>query len=86
LWAGGFDVDWDRLYQGGKPQRLRLPVYPFAQEYYWSRKSILAKSNGHLQPLNGNTGRLKDVLDRIEKGFISQDEGARIVKSLLVAN
>ncbi|MCC9020865.1 SDR family NAD(P)-dependent oxidoreductase [Bacillus nakamurai] len=35
LWAKGLQVDWDRLYSGGKPRRISLPAYPFAKEPYW---------------------------------------------------
>ncbi|MFY0578015.1 hypothetical protein ACN28S_30140 [Cystobacter fuscus] len=35
LWVKGLAVDWERLYASGKPQRIPLPVYPFARQRYW---------------------------------------------------
>jgi acyl transferase domain-containing protein/NAD(P)-dependent dehydrogenase (short-subunit alcohol dehydrogenase family)/acyl carrier protein len=36
LWVRGMHVDWRRLYPDAKYQRVRLPLYPFARERYWS--------------------------------------------------
>lgn len=38
LWANGLSVDWSRLYSRPRPQRVRLPKYPFARERYWMRE------------------------------------------------
>ncbi|QYF93475.1 SDR family NAD(P)-dependent oxidoreductase [Massilia sp. PAMC28688] len=35
LWVRGLDLDWNTLYAGGKPARVRLPAYPFARERHW---------------------------------------------------
>ncbi|WP_395787551.1 SDR family NAD(P)-dependent oxidoreductase [Aquimonas sp.] len=35
LWVQGLRIDWTRLYAESRPQRLRLPTYPFARERYW---------------------------------------------------
>ena len=35
LWVKGVDVDWKKLYGEIKPQRINLPVYPFAKQRYW---------------------------------------------------
>jgi len=35
LYCQGYDLPWDRLFGSGKPRRLSLPTYPFAQESYW---------------------------------------------------
>ncbi|MGI6668752.1 MAG: SDR family NAD(P)-dependent oxidoreductase [Acetivibrionales bacterium] len=35
LWVSGAAIDWNLLYQGNKPRRVRLPSYPFARERYW---------------------------------------------------
>jgi acyl transferase domain-containing protein/enoyl-CoA hydratase/carnithine racemase/aryl carrier-like protein len=40
LWVKGLDFDWHKLYGQTRPQRIRLPGYPFANERYW-----LAPSN-----------------------------------------
>ncbi|MGH9346211.1 MAG: SDR family NAD(P)-dependent oxidoreductase, partial [Vicinamibacterales bacterium] len=33
-WLEGAFIDWDRLYAGEKPRRVRLPGYPFAHKRY----------------------------------------------------
>jgi acyl transferase domain-containing protein/acyl carrier protein/SAM-dependent methyltransferase len=35
LWVQGNVINWELLYEGGKPQRISLPTYPFAKEHYW---------------------------------------------------
>jgi acyl transferase domain-containing protein/acyl carrier protein/SAM-dependent methyltransferase len=35
LWVNGLEIDWDKLYQAVKPQRISLPTYPFSRERYW---------------------------------------------------
>lgn len=35
FWTKGLQLDWQLFYPTLLPQRLRLPVYPFAQERYW---------------------------------------------------
>ncbi len=35
LWVKGLDPDWSGLYRSGRPNRVRLPTYPFARERYW---------------------------------------------------
>ncbi|MET0649250.1 MAG: condensation domain-containing protein, partial [Pyrinomonadaceae bacterium] len=35
LWLRGVRVEWAGLYGGARPQRLRLPLYPFERRRYW---------------------------------------------------
>lgn len=35
LWVSGLELDWNQLYGEDKPQRISLPLYPFAKERYW---------------------------------------------------
>lgn len=35
FWVKGLDLDWQKLYTRGRPERISLPVYPFAKERYW---------------------------------------------------
>jgi acyl transferase domain-containing protein/enoyl-CoA hydratase/carnithine racemase/aryl carrier-like protein len=38
LWVDGVDLPWDTLHRdapGARPQRIELPLYPFALERYW---------------------------------------------------
>ncbi len=34
LWVKGLNFDWNRLYEGKKPDRISLPSYPFSREIY----------------------------------------------------
>jgi polyketide synthase PksN len=35
LWVKGLAFDWHSLYGDSKPQRIGLPLYPFAKQRYW---------------------------------------------------
>jgi len=37
LWVNGYDIQWEKLYQGHEPlpQRISLPAYPFMRTRYW---------------------------------------------------
>jgi acyl transferase domain-containing protein/enoyl-CoA hydratase/carnithine racemase/NAD(P)-dependent dehydrogenase (short-subunit alcohol dehydrogenase family)/acyl carrier protein/SAM-dependent methyltransferase len=35
VWVKGLELDWNRLYDGARPRRIHLPLYPFAKERYW---------------------------------------------------
>jgi acyl transferase domain-containing protein len=35
LWVQGVELDWNKLYREAKPQRICLPLYPFARERHW---------------------------------------------------
>lgn len=35
MWSRGLTIDWELLYDGVKPPRVSLPVYPFARKKYW---------------------------------------------------
>ncbi|WP_165583431.1 SDR family NAD(P)-dependent oxidoreductase [Aquimarina atlantica] len=39
LWIKGLKLDWYRLYEGEKVNRIPLPSYPFAKERYWLNTS-----------------------------------------------
>nr|WP_294549481.1 SDR family NAD(P)-dependent oxidoreductase [uncultured Rhodopila sp.] len=34
-WLAGQEVDWEALHTEGRPRRMSLPGYPFADERYW---------------------------------------------------
>jgi hypothetical protein len=65
---------------------MRLPVYPFAKEIYWSDHTALTKSSAPQPSPNGNTGSLEDIIDKIEKGLIDENEGAKILNELVSVN
>jgi acyl transferase domain-containing protein/enoyl-CoA hydratase/carnithine racemase/acyl carrier protein len=39
LWVKGLEWDWLKLYGQHKPQKISLPLYPFAKERYWIETS-----------------------------------------------
>jgi polyketide synthase PksN len=52
LWVQGVEVDWPQLYaetnfQGRRPRRISLPVYPFAQQRHWISESAVGQGNRH---------------------------------------
>ncbi|WP_054749804.1 beta-ketoacyl synthase N-terminal-like domain-containing protein [Ruminiclostridium josui] len=59
LWINGESVNWELLYGEGKPRKISLPTYPFANEHYWipivdsEAKNILGnkKATEWLHPL-----------------------------------
>ncbi|HEX4715176.1 MAG TPA: polyketide synthase dehydratase domain-containing protein, partial [Ktedonobacteraceae bacterium] len=60
LWVKGLEVDWKKLYGEKAPRRLRLPLYPFAQERYW----IDVEQNGPARGGMVTTGMLHPLLHR----------------------
>jgi polyketide synthase PksN len=64
-WTHGSEVNWDLLYPGAKPRRLRLPGYPFARKICSFSRSETALVAGHeadavLHPLvHRNTSDLR---------------------------
>ncbi|MDX8031365.1 amino acid adenylation domain-containing protein [Lentzea sp. BCCO 10_0856] len=35
MWCGGCEIDWQRLHEPQRPQRVSLPAYPFKRERVW---------------------------------------------------
>ncbi|WP_238651999.1 SDR family NAD(P)-dependent oxidoreductase [Paenibacillus piscarius] len=56
LWVLGTQIDWTHLFTGGKPQKVSLPLYPFARERYWlespgpAATAVHGLAAGHPQP------------------------------------
>ncbi|QHI36099.1 Polyketide synthase PksL [Kordia antarctica] len=76
LWTRGLDVDWNILYGEAKPERMRLPLYPFARERYWientavhNQTTVYVEAVAKVHPLlHQNTASLK------EQGFTDASE------------
>ncbi|SFE51956.1 Acyl transferase domain-containing protein [Chitinophaga sp. CF118] len=53
LWVKGVSVDWTGLYLEDKPNKISLPMYPFARERYWipKGKGKIAEKKKNLHPL-----------------------------------
>ena len=67
-WTAGEDVEWEKLHANTLPQRVSLPVYPFARESYPLSNSVapakanVAHENAPLHPLvSHNSSTLKEV-------------------------
>ncbi|PSL48187.1 acyl transferase domain-containing protein [Chitinophaga niastensis] len=41
LYCQGYELPWPLLYGDVLPQRVHLPTYPFAQEYYWVTPAVV---------------------------------------------
>ncbi|WP_394849116.1 SDR family NAD(P)-dependent oxidoreductase [Pendulispora brunnea] len=50
-WLQGGSFDWNSLYDGVKPRRIRLPTYPFAKERYWMPDAVSKARVDVLHPL-----------------------------------
>jgi 3-oxoacyl-(acyl-carrier-protein) synthase/SAM-dependent methyltransferase len=82
LWVSGVELDWEKFYGDVKPRRLRLPVYPFAKEHYWTEYAAPAK-HANQAGLNGSFEAVEDVIDKIDKGLMGEDEGVKILRELV---
>ncbi|ASZ12600.1 SDR family oxidoreductase [Chitinophaga sp. MD30] len=52
IWVKGVQIDWNLLYTAGRPARISLPAYPFAEERYWYPKAeVMPTVNIQLHPL-----------------------------------
>lgn len=43
MWAEGSDVDLALIYKNERPNKISLPVYPFAKEHYFIKKTALSQ-------------------------------------------
>ncbi|WP_051313370.1 SDR family NAD(P)-dependent oxidoreductase [Sporocytophaga myxococcoides] len=48
LWVKGLELDWNKLYDGNKPNRISLPTYPFAKEKYWVDAKVDSQSVSYI--------------------------------------
>ncbi|MBB4302686.1 amino acid adenylation domain-containing protein [Rhodobium orientis] len=66
LWAGGFNVDWQKAWRGQKARRISLPGYPFAATPYWvgasadKKHAPAAPKPGLSRTLTGQESFLRD--------------------------
>ncbi len=55
LYLKGADINWEHLYEGQKPKRLHLPVYPFEKNRCWVKnsqnKNTITESVEFIHPL-----------------------------------
>lgn len=94
LWVKGWDLDWNKIYDDIKPQRISLPAYPFAKERYWiditegETVTETGPSNAVIHPLlHSNTSdlsqqRYTSVFNGTESFFEkNQKNGQKILKN-----
>ncbi|MDU0812757.1 non-ribosomal peptide synthetase [Bacillus siamensis] len=47
MWSKGVAINWRKLYKDKHPKRISVPVYPFAKEPYWPKKTETKTSAAH---------------------------------------
>jgi polyketide synthase PksM len=96
-WIAGVTVDWSPLHRGGRPRRIGLPVYPFAQERYWRARTdavrVPAGAAGRSKPdvlhpvLHRNVSDIRQQRYRSDVGgsefFVAQLGAVRVVPPLV---
>jgi acyl transferase domain-containing protein len=83
LWVNGVELDWDKFYGDAKPRRVRLPVYPFAKERYWTDDIALTKGSNDIAPSIESFGSFEDVIDKIDKGLMDENEGVKVLRMMV---
>jgi acyl transferase domain-containing protein/enoyl-CoA hydratase/carnithine racemase/acyl carrier protein/SAM-dependent methyltransferase len=83
LWVQGVDLDWGKFYDGAKPRRMRLPVYPFANERYWVDGTAPVHLPDNLAALTGSFESVEDVIDKLEQGLMDDNEGVRALRLMV---
>jgi acyl transferase domain-containing protein len=62
LWVNGLEVDWNKLYGEAAPQRITLPMYPFAKERYWIDTPPSASMDGRVPAEGAATAVIHPLL------------------------
>ena len=71
LWVKGLDFSWSKLYGEMKPDRIHLPLYPFAKEHYWIETKDTVQQSVSVLPASNVIHPLlhRKVEDLREQGF-----------------
>jgi acyl transferase domain-containing protein len=83
VWVQGVELEWDKFYDDAKPRRMRLPVYPFAQERYWAYATVQEDRVDVPAAWSGSFESVEDVIDKIEQGLMGDDEGVNALRLLV---
>jgi len=83
VWVQGVELQWDDFYDDAKPRRMRLPVYPFAQERYWAYATVPADRVDVPAAWSGSYESVEDVIDKLEQGLIGDTEGVNALRLLV---
>ncbi len=78
LWISGVEIDWNRFYLHEAPQRVSLPLYPFAAERCWVMSGATERDE---EPAPGSVARLHPLIDR----NISNMDGLCFMKTIHLA-
>ncbi|HKP98487.1 MAG TPA: SDR family NAD(P)-dependent oxidoreductase [Fibrobacteria bacterium] len=85
-WIQGLDLDWDSLYRGSRPRRVRLPTYPFAQERYWTQGAGMTPASGdavRMAPAAADLGSVEDILKDVDEDAIDTEQALILIKNLV---
>ncbi|ACL75234.1 SDR family NAD(P)-dependent oxidoreductase [Ruminiclostridium cellulolyticum] len=69
LWVSAVEIDWSLLYDKEMPNRISLPVYPFAKQSYWVPGT---DDTGDLAGRRGVVSRLHPLIDTNESTLQEQ--------------
>lgn len=85
-WLKGASVDWEQLYPAGRPVRVSLPTYPFAEQAFWPELSA-PQATAPVRPtppvadhqhrargiaISDDAGKLHALTDRLRACLASQ--------------
>jgi acyl transferase domain-containing protein/enoyl-CoA hydratase/carnithine racemase/acyl carrier protein len=79
LWARGLELDWRLLYAGRRalPDRIGLPLYPFARERCRIDGPAPSAAQGDLASIAG-------ILDQVEQGALAADLASAVLKKIAI--
>jgi polyketide synthase PksL len=81
IWVNGYDIDWNKLYDNTKPNRVNLPTYPFAKERYWPQLQQNTKIFNDQQEYEASNSFAPAVAEQISKlHFYSYWKEAELAK------
>jgi acyl transferase domain-containing protein len=88
LWTRGLELDWRLLYASrhALPQRVRLPVYPFARERYWIEGAAPAEREARPAAAAPQRGldSIASILDQVDQGALAADQASAVLKKIAV--
>jgi acyl transferase domain-containing protein len=85
-WTQGISVAWSGLWPAQeRPERQRLPGYPFARERYWIASAFGSPSAAAPAPAPDFAAEpsIEQILDRIADDSIATEQGVRLLKAIV---
>ncbi len=76
LWVNGVSINWDMMYEGTKPNRINLPVYPFQKVPHWytNLEGMNTKSNSIQKQVHDQLTLEVDAKNHAIKKDVIQDK------------